>query len=76
MAEPKNDIELSASATNDKQLDTRQVDVAAAYLQDTETYEPLSAAEERKMVRKTDWILLPMVSTIVLSVNRPRQKAY
>lgn len=61
MADPKVDIELSTSADHNK-VDTRQLDVAAAYLHGTETYEPLTPVEERKMIRKMDWILLPMVS--------------
>lgn len=59
MSELKQDTELSK--TEQGQDDARQVDVAAAYLNGTESYEPLSPAEEKKMIRKIDWILLPMV---------------
>lgn len=45
-----------------QKVDHRQADVAAAYLNNSEQYEALSPEEARKMKRKTDWILLPMVS--------------
>ena len=45
-------------------VDTRHVDVAAAYLNNTEEFEPLTPEEEKKVLRKTDWILLPMVSIL------------
>lgn len=45
-----------------QKIDARQADEAAKYLNSTEQYEPLSSKEEKQMVRKTDWILLPMVS--------------
>lgn len=40
---------------------TGNVDEAAAYLNRTEHFEPLTPAEEKRMLRKTDWIYLPMV---------------
>ncbi|KAF9766018.1 hypothetical protein IL306_001610 [Fusarium sp. DS 682] len=42
-------------------IDAKNTDVAAVYLSAAENYEPLSAAEEAKMKRKMDWILLPML---------------
>lgn len=44
-----------------QKLDNRQADKAAVYLNSTEHYEPLTPAEEKKVMRKIDWILLPMV---------------
>lgn len=43
-------------------LNANQTDAAAAFLNSTESYEPLPADAEKKMIRRTDWILLPMVS--------------
>ncbi|KAL4948856.1 fungal-specific transcription factor domain-containing protein [Aspergillus filifer] len=40
---------------------TRGMDEAAQYLAHNAGHEPLSPEEERKMLRKTDWILLPML---------------
>lgn len=45
-----------------QKVDHRQADVAAAYLNNSEQYEALSTEEARRMKRKTDWILLPMVN--------------
>ena len=45
----------------DQKVNTRHVDVAAAYLNNAEQYDPLTPEEEKKVMRKTDWILLPMV---------------
>lgn len=44
-----------------KQHATKTMDEAAQYLARNAGFEPLSAEEERKMIRKMDWILLPMV---------------
>lgn len=54
-------VQEPPEAMESQKVDTRHVDVAAAYLKNTEKYEPLTAEEEKKMMRKTDWILLPMV---------------
>ncbi|KAL4967705.1 transcription factor domain-containing protein [Aspergillus stella-maris] len=40
---------------------TREMDEAAQYLAYNAGHEPLSREEERRMLRKTDWILLPML---------------
>ncbi|KAL4805925.1 fungal-specific transcription factor domain-containing protein [Aspergillus unguis] len=44
-----------------KQDATKGLDEAAEYLAHHAGHEPLSPEEERKMIRKTDWILLPML---------------
>lgn len=44
-----------------QKVDNRHIDAAAAYLNNTEQYEPLTPDEEKKVLRKTDLILLPMV---------------
>ncbi|RSL61423.1 hypothetical protein CEP51_013633 [Fusarium floridanum] len=44
-----------------QKLDNRNADKAAVYLNSTEHYEPLTPAEEKKVMRKIDWILLPML---------------
>ncbi|KLJ09649.1 hypothetical protein EMPG_14928 [Blastomyces silverae] len=48
----------SAQQTN---LDETAVDQAAIYLYQTTEYPPLTPEAERKMVRKIDWILVPML---------------
>lgn len=40
----------------------KDADQAAQFLAETQHYPPLSAAEEKKLVRKVDWIMIPMVS--------------
>lgn len=60
MADPKN------SAEEREKMDvTPVVDQAAAYLAQTSDYPPLSPSAEKKMVRKMDWILIPMVCCYV-----------
>jgi hypothetical protein len=61
MSQPKAEMEPSTAENGNGKVDLRQVDVAAAYLNGTESYEPLTAGEAKKMLRKTDLILLPMV---------------
>ncbi|KAF5004130.1 hypothetical protein FDECE_9344 [Fusarium decemcellulare] len=48
-------------SVEDQKLDSRQADKAAVYLNSTEHYEPLTPEEEKRVLRKTDWILLPML---------------
>ncbi|KAL2787903.1 fungal-specific transcription factor domain-containing protein [Aspergillus keveii] len=45
----------------EKQGVTKAMDEAAQYLTHNAGVEPLSPEEERKMIRKMDWILLPML---------------
>ncbi|KAL4941188.1 hypothetical protein BDV06DRAFT_212853 [Aspergillus oleicola] len=44
-----------------KEVLSREMDEAAQYLAHNTGLEPLSLEEERRMLRKTDWILLPML---------------
>lgn len=41
------------------------MDQAAMYLAQAEGYPPMSPEAEKRMVRKMDWILLPMVCVCV-----------
>ncbi|KAL5051149.1 hypothetical protein BDW71DRAFT_203173 [Aspergillus fruticulosus] len=45
----------------EKQDVTAAMDEAAQYLAHNASFEPLSPEEEKKMIRKMDWILLPML---------------
>ena len=54
-----------------QKVDNRQADKAAVYLNNTEHYEPLTPEEEKKVMRKTDWILLPMVR-LMLQIGKVR----
>jgi hypothetical protein len=55
------------SAPSIKQVSVKQLDQAALFLADAERVEPFSAAQERKLKRKIDWILLPMVCVLNVS---------
>lgn len=48
-------------SVEDQKVDSRQVDQAAAYLENADQYEPLTPKEAKWALRKTDWIFLPMV---------------
>ncbi|KAL1645420.1 hypothetical protein SLS58_003727 [Diplodia intermedia] len=39
----------------------QDVDQAAQFLAETQHYPPLSAAQEKRLVRKIDWIMIPML---------------
>ncbi|KAL0264412.1 hypothetical protein SLS55_000362 [Diplodia seriata] len=39
----------------------KDVDQAAQFLAETQHYPPLSAAQEKRLVRKIDWIMIPML---------------
>ena len=54
----------SAPSVEAQKFDNRQADQAALYLNSTEHYGPLTDAEHKRVMRKTDWILLPMVRNI------------
>jgi hypothetical protein len=45
----------------------QHVDKAAQFLAETEDYPPLSAAAEKKLMRKVDWIMIPVVRSSVAS---------
>ncbi|KAM0418805.1 hypothetical protein ACHAPT_012246 [Fusarium lateritium] len=66
MDDRKNSITQTPSipqlgSVEDQKLDSRQADKAAIYLNNTEYHEPLTVEEEKKVLRKADWILLPML---------------
>lgn len=42
------------------------MDQAASYLAQGADYPPMTPEEEKRMLRKMDWILLPMVSVLLL----------
>lgn len=60
MAE-QNDVVTIESPEVEKQAVSQGMDEAAEYLTRSSGFATLSAKEERTMVRKMDWILLPMV---------------
>lgn len=45
----------------EKQGVSKAMDEAAEFLTHSAGFAPLSLEEEKKMIRKMDWILLPMV---------------
>ena len=57
------------SAPSIKQVSVKQLDQAALFLADAEGVETFSAAQERKLKRKIDWILLPMVCVLSASAR-------
>ncbi|OQE21403.1 hypothetical protein PENFLA_c014G09232 [Penicillium flavigenum] len=60
MAEQKGNVSVKTPEV-EKQGISRGMDEAAEYLAHSAGFAPLSPEEERKMVRKMDWILLPML---------------
>mgnify|MGYP001658067513 CR=1 FL=1 len=60
MAEQKGQVSVETPEV-EKQGISRAMDEAAEYLAHSTGFAPLSPKEEKKMVRKMDWILLPMV---------------
>jgi hypothetical protein len=58
----------------EKQGVTMAMDEAAQYLTHNAGVDPLSPEEERKMIRKMDWILLPMVGAMITECS-PRLTA-
>lgn len=59
MKSKSHEAPIAARPTN---LDETDVDQAAIYMCQVGGYPPLSPEAERKMVRKIDWIVVPMVS--------------
>jgi ACS family allantoate permease-like MFS transporter len=57
------DIEQS---TDPKASDSQHMDKAAKFLNETQEYPPLTAEAEKKLLRKVDWIMIPVVSLIML----------
>ncbi|KAL4902344.1 hypothetical protein BDW74DRAFT_186881 [Aspergillus multicolor] len=60
MADQKSTLAVDALEP-EKQDVTKAMDEAAQYLAHNTGFEPLSAEEEKTMMRKMDWILLPML---------------
>lgn len=48
--------------TDEKLALSQHVDKAAKFLQDVDAYPPLSPEAERKLIRKVDWIMIPIAS--------------
>lgn len=60
MADQKGQVSVGAPEV-EKQGISKAMDEAAEYLAQSTNFPPLSPEEEKKMLRKMDWILLPMV---------------
>jgi hypothetical protein len=60
MAEQKGSVSVETPEV-EKQSVSRAMDEAAEYLAHSAGFAPLSPEDEKKMIRKMDWILLPMV---------------
>lgn len=60
MADQK-DVVAVESPEAEKQGVSGSMDEAAEYLAHSAGFDPLSPEEEKAMMRKMDWILLPMV---------------
>ena len=60
MAEQKDNVSVDTPEV-EKQGVSREMDEAAEYLAHSTGFASLSPEEEKKMIRKMDWILLPMV---------------
>ncbi|RAL03208.1 uncharacterized protein BO80DRAFT_470928 [Aspergillus ibericus CBS 121593] len=51
--------------SNDRKSDVpKAMDQAAGYLAQSVTYPPMSARDEKKLLRKLDWVLIPMAQWI------------
>lgn len=55
-------MDVESRSVDHKAGIVEHVDQAAQFLAETQQYPPLSADEEKKLVRKVDWIMIPMVS--------------
>lgn len=60
------DVEHS---TDEKNVLSQHVDQAAKFLDEVDIYPPLSPEAERKLIRKVDWIMIPIVSSQPLSIH-------
>jgi hypothetical protein len=60
MAEQKGVLAVETPEA-EKQVVSKAMDEAVEYLAQRAGFAPLSPEEEKKMIRKMDWILLPMV---------------
>jgi ACS family allantoate permease-like MFS transporter len=49
---------------DEKTVLNQHVDTAAKFLTEVDAYPPLSPEAERKLIRKVDWIMIPIVSSL------------
>ncbi|CAO2658031.1 Nn.00g072910.m01.CDS01 [Neocucurbitaria sp. VM-36] len=61
---PDLDVEQS---TDEKNVLSQHVDKAARFLVEVDAYPPLSPEAERKLIRKVDWIMIPIVGSFIFS---------
>ena len=59
MSSHEKHVDAKAAITN---TDTKDIDQAALFLAEAEGFEPLTAQQEKRLKRKIDFILIPMVS--------------
>lgn len=57
------DVEQSV---DEKNVLSQHVDKAAKFLVEADAYPPLSPEAERKLLRKVDWIMIPIVSSFTI----------
>ena len=55
-------IEVGLDNTKGDAIDSKQVDLAANFLLNAENYGPLTPEAEKRLKRKIDWVMVPMVS--------------
>ena len=48
--------------SNEKTVLDKHMDKAAKFMAETQEYPPLSSEAEKKLMRKVDWIMIPIVS--------------
>ncbi|RJE20414.1 Major Facilitator Superfamily [Aspergillus sclerotialis] len=61
MAPPNEQLTVQATLPDDKMEIPKAMDQAASYLAQASNYPPMSLEAEKKLVRKMDWILVPML---------------
>lgn len=49
---------------NEKTVLDKNMDKAAKFMAETQEYPPLSPEAEKKLMRKVDWIMIPIVSSL------------
>lgn len=67
MAPPNEQLTVDATLPDDKMEIPKAMDQAASYLAQASNYPPMSLEAEKRLVRKMDWILVPMVCEMVTS---------
>lgn len=58
------DMDVEPQDVDHKVGIVRDVDQAAQFLAETQDYPPLTPEQEKKLVRKVDWIMIPMVCSL------------